>query len=212
MWIELGIIVADWLAPVPWSHSSINFHPASTKFPGLPVLFVAAVTFPLALLWRWRRGPSSWPGVLLILAVGWLVLDLPWQWELATRLGEARARYALIPATQRPAHSHHALAHAVASAVRPQVEEQPGRIVISSSLDGLGMATAYYLYPLNTYWKRHDPALPAPDALHAGDYLLVLKPTRLRFDLLSRQLLDDDGAWPVQFILERSWGALYRMR
>lgn len=209
---EPGTLLKDWLAPAPWDAASINAHLAAStpESIGLPVLLVAAVTLPAALTWRWLRGPASWPGALAIIAAGWLALDLPWQWELADRLTDTQTRFAAVPASERPARTEHATAFNAANSVSPIIEASPGRIFVASLDEGIGMLTAYYLYPLNPYWERSGPQLPAPANVRSGDYILALPPVTLRYDRGGRRLLDGDTHWPARLVAARPWGALFR--
>jgi hypothetical protein len=206
-------LLADWLAAQPWGLASNNVH--ETIVQGhlvTPVLAVAMLVLPLALAWRWRRGRGAWPGVLALVAVGWLLLDLPWQWELASRLADSRERFAGVPAAERPGRGGHALPWSIARFVRPIVEASPGRIFVASRHEASGMFTAYYLYPLNPYWERGGPELPAAAAMRPGDYLLLVRPTGLRIDRDGENLVGYGAAWPVRPIVVRPWGALLRVR
>jgi hypothetical protein len=206
-------LLADWLAAQPWSPVSINVYQAIVqRHVVTPVFAVAILVLPLALAWRWRRGRRAWPGVLALVGAGWLLLDLPWQWELASRLADSRARFAGVPAEERPGRGGHALSWSIARVVRPIVEASPGRIFVASRREDSGMYTAYYLYPLNPYWERGGPELPAAAAMRPGDYLLLVRPTGLRIDRAGENLIGYGAAWPVRPIVVRPWGALLRVR
>ncbi|MEH6874523.1 MAG: hypothetical protein V7849_09020, partial [Candidatus Competibacter sp.] len=89
--VLLRELVADWTTFEDWSQRSINYTsgaPPSALFP--PVLMVALwVGFGAvlhALFSPPRRVPGALPPYAALFLLGWLVLDLRWQWDLERRL------------------------------------------------------------------------------------------------------------------------------
>ena len=119
----------------------------------------------------------------------WMLLDAHWARQLWFTMSNARGLYAGKNEEERLLASEHAVFHKLAERVRQELKEYPDtRIFIAGSNDYAGMRINYHLYPLNVYWRRHRE-LPDPAHFRSGDHVLVMNPTRHRYE-------DDRIAYP----------------
>lgn len=189
-------LAADWRAFEPWSQRSINFAadaPLNALFPPVPMVLLALALSAAcyALLEPPRRRPGVlWPYVGLLL-LGWLALDLRWQWTLTERLRQTAADFAGKSAEQRWLAMDQAL-YPFLQEVRkhlPQLPQSVSRLFIISA-DPTGFATGrarYHLLPHNSYVGF--TALPLSGMARPGDYLLLLAPLAdLRYDSAQGRL------------------------
>jgi hypothetical protein len=194
---ELTSLVHAMFEHLPWIQSSVNAHyiviPSQHRL--TPVPLAAGLALLGALAWRALRGGSTARALLVSFVVASLLLDVAWQWRLSERLQATRARFAALDSEQRPANGPFAPAFALAAEVAQQVDTLPGRIVIATQDQSMGMATAYHLYPRNVLWRRSGPELPPDSALQNGDYLLLHKPTETRFS--RREGVVRGGRWEI---------------
>lgn len=183
-------LAADWSAFEPWSQRSINFAadaPLNALFPPVSMVLLALALGAAcyALLEPPRRRPDAlWPYVGLLL-LGWLVLDLRWQWTLTKRLEQTATDFAGKSAEQRWLAMDEAL-YPFLQTVRkhlPQPSQSVARLFIISA-DPTGFTTGrarYHLLPHNSY--AGFTALPPPGVVRPGDYLLLLAPlANLRYN------------------------------
>ncbi len=73
------------------------------------------------------------------------------------------------------------------------VTEANGRLFVASELDVAGMQAAYYAAPVNTYWHRLGPELPARQYLRPGDFILVLFPSKISYNRKVGRIRYIDG-------------------
>ncbi|MCP4829333.1 MAG: hypothetical protein GY889_10730, partial [Proteobacteria bacterium] len=66
------------------------------------------------------------------------------------------------------------------AAVKAHIKEPDARVMIATSDLYAGMRAAYFLYPLNAFWRLERPEIPDQQYLRKGDYILVLGPSRAR--------------------------------
>ncbi len=200
----------DWIAFRPWGLASINLHTAVVQawhglspnvLLGLLFVSVGAVGY-----WRWRSR-----FLLIWMLACWLVLDLPWQWRLAGQVEATRARFAGVPAEERPGLTEDAALWAFAERARTLLPAG-SRVFVASSSDYAGMRMAYYLYPLNVYWRRGGPELPGSSRVRAGDYIVVVQPTQVRGAPEAGQLVLASGRWNARPLLEADGLVMFEVR
>ncbi|MEQ9465142.1 MAG: hypothetical protein RJQ10_15885 [Haliea sp.] len=202
----------DWTGFRPWRHASINSHSAVVQaWHGLSpnvLLGVLFVSVGIAGYWRWRSRFLLW-----WMLAGWLALDLPWQWRLLEQVEATRDRFAGVPAADRPGLTDDADLWAFAERVKSLLPAGGAtRIFVASSSDYGGMRTAYYLYPLNVYWRRGGPELPASSRLRAGDHIVVVQPSQVRFLPQAGRLLFADQGWSVRLLFAADDIGLFEVR
>lgn len=91
-------LLADWLSPQPWNQRSAH-NTRSSLYPVLisPLIAITAwlaLSIGLFLLASWGRAARDLPWLALPLIVGWLVLDMRWQADLAFKAHTAATELA----------------------------------------------------------------------------------------------------------------------
>ena len=201
----------DWTTFRPWRHASINSHQTVVQaWHGLVptvLLGVVFVTVGLAGYWRWRTRFLLW----WMLAC-WLALDLPWQWRLYEQAGVTRDRFAGVAAKAKPGLAEDAALWAFAEDVKALLPAAESRVFVASASDYGGMRLAYYLYPLNVFWRRGGPELPASSAVQPGDYIVVVPPSEISIvSGVGRLQLGPQG-WSARPLLWENGIVLFEVR
>ncbi|HXH02938.1 MAG TPA: hypothetical protein VNN09_06395, partial [Candidatus Competibacteraceae bacterium] len=163
--------------------------------------------------WRQRRLP-----LLTLFAVGWLLQDGRWQWELWRQLPLTYQAYAGRPADQPL--SLHAVDERVrrfAVELARHLPSAPTRILlIGPSPADLAEArfraarTRYHLVPHNTLFSFERP--PAGFTTDAAAYIVLLKPWRVtRYQADAGQLVWPEGRLPARLLWEGELGLLLQV-
>ncbi|MEM6544686.1 MAG: hypothetical protein AAF680_07265 [Pseudomonadota bacterium] len=183
-----------------WSGFSINaFVSPATKYlqplTAFSTAFIVGVfillVVPMVLLLRFFPVLStrSLSAAAVAFVLLWMLLDAHWARQLWFNMSNARSLYAGKNEEERLLASEHAVFHKLAERVRRELQEYPDtRVFIAGSNDYAGMRINYHLYPLNVYWRRHRE-LPDPENFRSGDHVLVMNPTKHRYE-------DDRIAYP----------------
>ncbi len=220
-WGYARALIGHWTTFEPWQHSSINRHEGgSSDQPRLMITpYVAAtVAFVLVLyclgrLLRPRAAKFNWSVPAGVFLAGWLVLDLLWQARLIWQLSESRSTYAGKSAEQKLLAGFDAELVGFTREVKRYLPAEPSRLLVASASDYLGMRGAYYLYPHNTYWRRHGREIPDSRYLHSGDYIVQISPSNVHFDAANSRLLTPEGASiEVRHILSLAVGRLFQVQ
>jgi len=223
---DLGFAWQEWLAREGVRAYSANFVLAGPPWAPrrLPVVPATAAWIGLALalyaVWRTARGEAIDRRVVAaVLAIGWLALDLRWQYDLFRQLELTLGG----PETRLPAPD--ADLQQLAAQVGQQLEGEP-RILFVLTRDhrDAGRYTqlrmAYLLRPHNV---SVDHSFPPEGRVRPGTYLLVMGArTDLWYDSARGELRwNTNGGAPssgggsrvlVEPILRTEGGALYRAR
>jgi hypothetical protein len=198
-----------WTYKEPWSMRSINFRESASSswsesligqvglWLALSVGCFAALSTRMA--WRYRIS-----GAALLALIGWLALDLNWQWQLMWRLDDSRRHYSGVPSEERlRVKEPNASIEKLVDSVRTHVADPASRIFLVSA-DPSGYAplrVRYRLLPLNVSpGMRH---LPSPNQARAGDFvMLVLPPGGIRYDPDQGRLTDGLSVLSAERVLE----------
>lgn len=219
---ELARLAFDeWTVFEDWSQRSINYT-AGAPLDALfhPMLMVALwVGFSAALYAVFdhprRAGEPRWPYAALFL-LGWLVLDLRWQWDLGRRLDRTEARFAGKEGDERRLADLDGDLYRFLLEVRRRLPEQPARLFIVSADPGDSTSyqagrARYHLLPHNGFMGFSQP--PSASMAHEGDYVLILSPlTGVRYNRERRMLEWARGQLPAEMLHAASPGALFRVR
>jgi hypothetical protein len=142
--------------------------------------------------------------------MGWLLLDLRWQWQLAQRLGETYERYGRLAPEHRPGAMPDAQVATAVAELRNALPEAPSRLFILSKnpSDYLTLRVRYHLLPLRVLASDR---LPSPEQVQAGDHILVLSnPEMARFDGSLKRLIEAQGSLAMEPISKvPGLGSLY---
>jgi hypothetical protein len=187
---EIQAFFADWFAFRPWSTSSINTFTGVRAIPPrfYPVLVAAVVlsssllVYLLYLLIRRRVRRLDWRVPAAIFVICWLGLDLVWQAKLLRQLEVTHLQFAGKNSAEKLLVGPDAALVRFMSNVHQRVSAADSRVFVASANAYSGMRANYYLYPLNVYWQRGGSELPDPEHFNSGDYVVMVKPSDLRFD------------------------------
>ena len=217
--VLLHALVDNWTHTEGWTGRSINFDyggPRDARF--RPVIVTALWVILASLLYAllnptWRGHKSLAPYAALCL-IGWLALDLRWQWVLGQRLIQTQERYAGLDGEARQLAGPDRHLYPFMREVRRHLPAEPARIfILSDDPNGYVSGRArYHLLPHNTYAGLSG--LPDAKQAHPGDYVLALEPLPgLDYDR-ERHLLSLKAAqWPADLVYAGSGrGALFLLR
>jgi hypothetical protein len=219
--IWLNRVMGDWLYFRPWMPVDINLHVGKRDFASgySPVVIFACCFVILALacgLWaaRGNRGPGAALGAVgVAMLVNWIVLDLFWQLRLVRQNWVTINTFSEKNSEQKLLASQDANVVKFAARVKGEIGSQDDtRVFLAGARDDLTMLTAYYIAPLNTYWHRGGPELPAADWLNPGDFVLLVRPTTISYDAQDEVLSLNGSDVPVVPVLSDPMGWLLRVR
>ena len=114
----------------------------------------------------------------MIFLACWLVLDLVWQNRLLRQVAHSHFTFAGLSNEEKLAAGPDARLYRSIAAVKAHINEPDARVMVATSDLYAGMRAAYFLYPLNAYWRLERPEIPDAQYLRKGDYILLLKPSR----------------------------------
>lgn len=213
--------VGEWSELEDWSQRSINYiagAPLDALF--YPVLVVAlwvGLSVVLYILLAWPAPASrGWKPYAALFLLGWLVLDLRWQWDLSQRVQQTEARFAGKSGDEQRLAATDGDLYRFLLDVRRHLPEMPVRIFIVSA-DPAENTTyeagraRYHLLPHNGYAGLSRP----PDARVAveNSYVLILSPVPgIRYDRNAQVLEWENGQLPVELRYVAPAGALFRVR
>lgn len=202
----------------PWRPADINVYtgtrsfgvgPHPAPFFALLSLVGTATYFALCRLRR-RRFRVGTAGVVILAC--WLALDMFWQLRLVQQVSLTWSTFGRLASEDKLVASNDAGLVRFTRAVKAKIPAADARVFIASASDIRGMHSAYYMAPLNTYWHRWGPELPEPRYLAAGDYLLVIAPSAVRYDPWRGRLLYGAGpAIAIETLYRDRSGLLLRV-
>jgi hypothetical protein len=210
-----------WTRFEPWQMSTINKVPGARS--GAPLSPTsAALTWALlsmlflTLCYGLLRGPRKpWlVAALAVVFVPWIGLDRLWQARLDWQLELTESRFGGLTQAEKHSRELDSDLQRFASRVAERVPAGPEHRVFllhdSKGHNFWRLRLQYHLLPRNIHnFGRGLPVLQ----LEAGDFILVLHDIAgLRFDRSEGTLSDQHGSVPVERLLLRPGGALYRVR
>jgi hypothetical protein len=212
--------VGEWTESEDWSQRSINYTagaPLDALFP--PVLVVALwLGFSAALhaaVSPPRRVAGTWMPYTVLFLIGWLVLDLRWQWDLGRRLEQTVERFAGKDETGRRLAAPDGDLYRFLLEIRQRLPDKPARLFIVSADPGGGTAyqasrARYHLLPHNSYIGLPQP--PEPGVARGGDYVLILSPLAgVRYHRAEQRLEWENQQLPAEMLYSAPAGALFRV-
>lgn len=214
---QMRAIFTDLVSFAPWKRAQMNTHTGVAKVASfypvplvMTLLLLSLAAYGLVLLLTRRR--FSWTGAGLIFLVCWVVLDLVWQKRLTHQVAHSYNAYAGKTTAQKIAAGPDARLFKFISQVKEHIDSPESRIFVASSDLYLGMRGAYYLYPLNAYWKLERPEIPANDFMRAGDYVLRIHPSRVYYRKGKGVRRPETKFFPADLVFASTAGKLYRLK
>ena len=216
----LGDRVGEWLAFEPWTGASINGvgTPGTQEVP-LPLVLglivtLAALLYAALAWWKLRRfSPALATAIAGMLIVAWAIADIRWQWNLVRQARATLVQYGGKSWDERHLAAEDGPLFAFIEKVKEKLPPPPARVFMEADLRYFRARGAYHLYPYNVYYDPASTALPAPERIRSGDYLVVYQRRGVQYDP-STQSLRWDGHPPVsaELLLVESGSALFRIR
>ncbi len=217
---DARLLLAQWSGFLPWKAADSNFYTGTTGYregvPPVPVfaglLALGAAAYVILLLARGRLRAFDWRVVGALAFFLWVCLDLMWLHRLGGRVVDTIDNRVGKSVEERLLATEDAPVVELVAQVRPLIDDEDARVFIASDSDFHGMLGSYYLSPLNTYWRRFGPELPFARFVRPGDYLLLVRPTRVAYDAQRNVVtFQDDVEVPVQTLHFSPLGGLLRV-
>jgi hypothetical protein len=210
-----------WTRFEPWQLSTINKVTGSRfEAPVSPTsVALAWAVFSmlvLTLCYGRARGPfKPWlVAALAVVFIPWVGLDRLWQTRLDWQLELTESRFGGLTQVEKHELEFDRDLQRFASRVAERIPAEPAhRVFLLHDSEGHNywrLRLQYHLLPRNIH--NFGRLLPVPH-LEAGDFILVLDDIDgLRFDRGAGTLSDQRGSVPVDRLLLRPGGAVYRVR
>ena len=207
-------IVQGWTSLERWDGRSINvlFGGRDEQRAWLPPLAFAASAFAAVVAWLLarRRGRIAAPALLALpFLIGWLVLDVRWQANLAEQAGLTWSAYGGRSLDDRHAAMDDGDLYKFARAAIAKLPETPVRIYATSDFEYFRRRAGYHLYPHNVLaYNWADPSVMQP-----GDYVFLYQKADVGYDTGRRLLLWKSGpTLPVTPLLAQRGAGLFQVR
>jgi hypothetical protein len=216
-----GERIREWVRFEPWTGASINGFAAPQEDDHLPLPAVLAAVAALAALiyaglWWWKsRGfaPAALLGIAAIFLAAWFVVDARWQWNLARQAAATLTLYGGKTWEERHRVAEDGALFAFIDRVRNKLPPAPARVFVAADLPYFRVRAAYHLYPYDVYYDAASGALPPPNVLRKGDFLVVYQRRGVQYDAAERRLRwDENGPVEADLVITDAGAALFRVR
>lgn len=216
---RLASLYDDWTVYEPWDRAAMNTHTGVTRTSSFyPMILAAGWLFlslgcymAYVLAGRGQRR-FDWRVTGLVFLACWLVMDAAWQQRLFYQVKDTRAQFSGLTSEEKLRIGPDAKIVAFVETLREHIPED-ARVFVLSDDDYEGLRTAYYLYPLNVYF-RMKYGLPSERRLiRSGDYIAVMTSPDTRYNK-KKELLNvpASGRWDVDQLVDERVGQLFRVR
>lgn len=213
--------VNEWLAFEGWTGTSINTVTggADVQDLPLPLLLAAAVTLAGLAAWalgRWLPGTlpiGAFASVVALAAFAWLLLDARWTWNLLRQVDATSERFAGKSYEDKRLAMEDGPLYAFVQKAKATMPAAPARVVVAADSHYFRGRAAYHLHPHNPFFQARSNALPAPEQLRPGDWILVFNRRNVQFDAAQGKLRWDNLApVPAELKLAGRGSALFVLR
>ena len=116
----------------------------------------------------------------MIFLACWLVLDLVWQNRLLRQVAHSHFTFAGLSNEEKLAAGPDAKLYRSIAAVKAHINEPDARVMVATSDLYAGMRAAYFLYPLNAYWRLERPRYRMRSTCARGLHFVAETLARLR--------------------------------
>ena len=217
--LQLRSILSDLGSFAPWKRAQMNTHTGVAKVASFyPVPLVVTLMllsfFAYGVMVILSRGriAFSWTVPAMIFLACWLVLDLVWQNRLLRQVAHSHFTFAGLSTEEKLAAGPDARLYRSIAAVKTHINETDARVMVATSDLYAGMRAAYFLYPLNAYWRLEGPQLPDAQYLRKGDYILLLSPSRAYAHKDKGVRLPETRMYPAEMVYSSFTTRLLRLK
>ena len=201
----------EWLAFEGWTGTSINTVTGGADLQDLPLPLLLAIAIGIATLVvvgvkRVRPGamPMTVFGALAaFVLIAWLLLDLRWTWNLVRQVDATADRFAGKSYVDKRLAVEDGPLFAFVQKAKESMPPTPARVFVAADSHYFRGRAAYHLYPHNAYFEARSNALPAPERVRAGDWILVFNRKGVQYDAAQSKLRWDNQQ-PVSAELKAS--------
>ena len=191
----------DWFDRESWTGISLSRVIGGRPGMNLPLTLLAALAAILACLtyWglqRWRGWVFSPLTIAAIVATGWLVVDMRWQWNLLANAAVSVDKYANKDLPDKRLAGVDAELERVAVDLRPLIPADARVFVVAQDPVPAGRLS-YLLLPARIHYDIAVNALPAPQQFKPGDLVLIHRKPGIRYSPERKEFF-----WEDQFHLK----------
>jgi hypothetical protein len=222
----LGETFTQWGTHFPLKGYSVSFPFDAERAHFMPIAKAMALACGLAIAvylgvtyMRTRR--FDWRVPWAIFAIGWIVLDLRWEANLAREVASAAAQFGGKTGDEKALAADDAQLAALAFELKRALPAPPARVVVLSDNSLMALRVTHFLSPLNVSRnalprseERERGKVPAPNRamLRSGDHVVLLYYSGLRYDAERKELVWPDGATrPAEIVVATPEALLVRI-
>ncbi|MDC0362280.1 hypothetical protein OAN12_04480 [Halioglobus sp.] len=217
--LQLRSILSDLGSFAPWKRAQMNTHTGVAKvasFYPVPLIvtlmLLSFFAYGVMVILSRGRIAFSWTVPAMIFLACWLVLDLVWQNRLLRQVAHSHFTFAGLNTEEKLAAGPDAGLYRSIAAVKAHINEPDARVMVATSDLYAGMRAAYFLYPLNAYWRLEGPQLPDAQYLRKGDYILLLSPSRAYAHKDQGVRLPETRMYPAEMVYSSVTTRLLRLK
>lgn len=186
----------DWADREAWTGISLSRVIGGRPGMDLPLTLLAAVACLVAgmIYWalhRWRKWNFSALTVAAIVATGWAVVDLRWQWNLTANAALSVNKFAQNDLSAKRLAGIDGDLERIAIDLRPLIPSDARVFVVGPDAVIAGRF-AYLLLPARVHYDIAANALPAPERMKRGDLLLIHRKPGVRYSPERKEFFWDD--------------------
>jgi hypothetical protein len=217
----LGDRWREWFAFEPWTGESIDIVTGGADLQDLPlpILVTAIGVVAVALWFAWSslavHATVALPVVVVaVFAVGTLVLDARYVFNLARQTADTAARYKGLDWREKHLAAEDGELFEFVEKARAMLPHEPVRIFIAAEAHYFRGRIAYHLYPHNIFYDPIRDTMPRANQLRAGDWLIVYRRRGAQYDAATKRLRWDGGSDTVgaDLVLADGGSALFRVQ
>jgi hypothetical protein len=186
----------DWAEREAWTGISLSRIIGGRPGMSLPLTLLALAACVLGCLIylglrRWKRWEFSALTLVAIVATGWAVVDLRWQWNLLANAAQSVAKFADSDLSAKRLASVDGDLEKLAIELRPLIPKDARVFIVAPDPVTAGRF-AYLLLPARVHYDIAANALPVPERLKAGDLLLIHRRPGVRYSPEKKEFLWED--------------------
>jgi hypothetical protein len=186
----------DWFDREAWTGISLSRVIGGRPGMNLPLTLLSALAalFGCLTYWglqRWRKWTFSPLTVAAIVATGWLIVDLRWQWNLLANAAISVDKYANKDLHDKRLAGIDAELEGVAAELRPLIAKDARVFLVAPDPVTAGRLS-YLLLPAKIHYDIAMNALPVPEHLKAGDLVLIHRKPGIRYSPEQKEFLWED--------------------